>query len=503
MTASVIAADVGTSSLKAALVDASGRVLSKARRAYPTATQRPGWAEQNPDDWIAALGEALGDLRAFADLQTVSGLVFTGQMSAGLLIDASLQPLTPCLIWSDQRADKEAAKAGEDYGIDAAYRLTGNPVNATYTAPKLAWFARNMPGAMQRAAAFVQPKDWMFGKLTGRIATDPSDASCTGLLDINQMQWSDDLFSLYGIDKHLAPEILPPDDMAGQLSAGMAEILGLKAGLPVIVGGGDGPATAAGVGALTAETAYASFGTSAWISFVSANPKLQPESRLATYAHVVPDLFVETGSMQSAGASLEWAARLLGLTPGEVAEMALSQAPPTGAAPLFLPYLQGERAPWWFSESAGILLGLGASHGREAVAAATFEGVLFQMRMILDLFRQRAKFASTLTVAGTFGRSDRFAQRLADALGIAVSPLANAEHATALGAAILAFTGLGCLSDMGDARDWIAFETERLPRDSLSRSLDRRYAVFASAWPAMSATLSRLHVLDAGTPTME
>jgi xylulokinase len=502
MASTVIAADVGTSSLKAALVDVSGQVLATARRAYVTATPRSGWAEQNPQDWLTALRDALNDLGASSDLSTASGLVFSGQMSAGLLIDAALEPLTPCLIWSDQRAEAETARAKRDYA-DAAYRITGNPVGATYTAPKLAWFSRHMPDAVKRAAAFVQPKDWLFGRLTGRIATDLSDASCTGLFDLGAKKWSEELFALYGIDMALAPEILAPVEVAGRLTAAMAGKLGLKAGLPVLAGGGDGPVTAAGVGALFAGNAYASFGTSAWISYISATPELSPQSRLATFAHVVPGLLVKTGSMQSAGASLEWAARLLELEPGEIAEMALSLPAPSGAEPFFLPYIQGERSPWWFSGSAGAFIGLGAAHDRDAIAAAILEGILLQFRMILALFEDKSAFSNDLTIVGTFGRSDRFTQRLADAIGLSVRPLLNAEHATALGASILAFTGLGHFANMQEACRWIAYEKTRRPHEEITQAVDRRYEVFKSVWPAMSETTARLHALDASTTTTE
>lgn len=487
----ILAADVGTSSLKAALVREDGAVLATARQSYGTAMPQNGCAEQDPLDWLLALERAVVDLGAKADLGMVAGVVVTGQMSGGLLVDAELAPLTPCLIWSDQRAFAQSDTARHAFGADALYRLTGNYASPTYTAPKLAWFARHAPDAYHQAFAFLQPKDWVVAQLTGKAMTDLSDASCTGLLDIVGGTWSDELMRLYGVDPRLAPEIVLAGGVAGALTPVAAQRLGLTQGLPVIMGGGDGPVSAAGVGALCSGDAQASLGTSAWISFVSDRPQLAPESGLVTYAHVLPGLFVETGSMQSAGAALEWAARLLETQPGTIAEMALKAAMPAADAPLFLPYIQGERAPWWFSHNGGTLIGLGRSHDREAVAAAVFEGVLFQLRLILDNFAQRGQRTSTLAVAGTFGTADAFAQRFADTTRQAIRPLRHAEHATAMGAAMLGFVGLGVLADLRAGRAWVQYEDIRQPGAGQDLA-SRRYELFTQSWPAIGDISMRL-----------
>ena len=242
MSNTIIAADIGTSSLKAALVDDTGVVLATARQGYGTRVSPQGWTEQDPADWLRALIEALQTLGQKLSLANAKGLVFTGQMSAGLIVDRAFDPLRPCIIWSDQRAEKEAKSASDTAGADRLYAVTGNPATATYTAPKLAWLHRNEPHLMRQAHAFIQPKDWIVAKLTGRLATDLSDASCTGLIDLRKGGWANDLLALYGIDERLAPEILSSTTIAGPLSQDMATLLGLSAGLPVVMGGGDGPA---------------------------------------------------------------------------------------------------------------------------------------------------------------------------------------------------------------------------------------------------------------------
>lgn len=491
----MLALDIGTSSLKAALVGADGKVMATARQGYGTRIARSGWAEQAPQDWLAALDRAMKQLVHMSDTTRVAGIVLTGQMSAGLLVDAAAQPLTSCLIWSDQRAAAQSAAAAETYGAGALHRLTGNPPSPTYTAPKIAWLMAHTPHSS--AAAFLQPKDWLVAQLTGRLVTDPSDASCTGLFDLHAGDWSRDLLDLYGIPAGLAPEILPSTAIAGILTPAAARRLGLTAGVPVVLGGGDGPVAGAGAGTLSESEASASLGTSAWISRATATPACDPGSGLATYAHVVPGLALETGSMHAAGGALEWAASLFSVDAATIARRALSHEAQADA-PIFLPYLQGERTPYWFSHPAGTFIGLGRDHGAQDIARAILEGVMFQLRTIRDVLVARGDLAPALTFSGNFGAGDGFAQRLADTLGCAVCPLASAEHTTALGAAMIGFAGTGHLPGIAAAQAWAATDIEVVPGPA-SEIATRRYALFRAAWEGIAAPSAALATLTKPT----
>lgn len=399
-------------------------------------------------------------------------------MSAGLLVDAAGAPLTPCIIWSDQRAAGLVAALAPD--ADDHYRITGNPPGATYTAAKLAWLRQRSPEAFSRAQAFLQPKDWLVAQLTGTLATDPSDASCTNLFDLRQGRWDDSLFELYGLPTRIAPPILASHEIAGRVTASAAARLGIQQGTPVIMGGGDGPVTAIGTGIATAGMGYAALGTSAWVSFATAEPSTAPSARLATFAHVVPGLYVETGSMQSAGASIEWAGKLLGCSAGEVVAEALALPIPRTGAPFFLPYLQGERTPYWSALPAGTLFGLNPEHGRGALCAAVLEGVLIQLRVIVDHFAALGQSADPLLIAGGFGSAAGFEQRLATLLGRPIATLADARNSTARGAAILAAVGLGVLPDFSAASGWTRRNQPLAPETSPDG--EQRYAVFRASW---------------------
>jgi len=486
MSETIIAADIGTSSLKAALVTPAGEVLATSRQGYSTHVTPQGWTEQDPHDWLRALADSLRVLATNCDLAAISGIVFTGHMSAALLVDALNAPVRPCIIWSDQRAEEEARNAEATAGRDKLYALTGNPATPTYSAPKLAWIARHEPEAMKRARFFVQPKDWMVAQLTERTATDTSDASCTNLIDLRKGQWEPALFELYGIDVRLAPEILRSTDVAGPLLPNIAFWLGLKPGLPVIMGSGDGPATAAGAGALFQGDGYVSLGTSAWASFTSTDPVVDKGCRLATFAHLIPGLYVETGSMQAAGASLEWAAQIIGVTAGELAELALTTATPLGSKPFFVPYLQGERTPYWSALPAGTFFGLSREHGRADIANAVLEGICFQMRLILEVFQELGRTTEPLTLAGGFGQSSLFQQRFADLTGRSVRTLSKSEHSTALGAALAGFLGLGCLDTPEKAAGWLRLGEVVVPTGD-ARPITARFKSFRDAWPHAQA----------------
>lgn len=485
----ILAADIGTSSLKAAIVTSSGQIIATSRHSYRTHITPEGWTEQAPSDWLDALANALRALDEKCDLGDISGIVLTGQMSAALLVDGEHMPVRPCIIWSDQRSDSQAKAAEESAGKQHLYALTGNPPTATYSAAKLAWLARHEPEAMRRARYFLQPKDWLVAQLTGKAATDTSDASCTNLIDLRKGQWDPSLFSLYGLESRIAPEILRSTDVIGTVQPAIAAKLGLKAGLPVVLGGGDGPATAAGAGALAEGAAYVSLGTSAWASFTSSDPVIDPACRLATFAHIIPGLYVETGSMQAAGASLEWAAHALNLTAGELAEIALAAPLPSGAKPFFLPYLQGERTPYWSALPAGTFFGLNREHGRSDISSAVLEGVCYQMRLILDVFKELGRQAQPLILAGGFGKSALFERHFANLTGRAVRTLAQSEQSTALGAAIAGFMGLGILKSPNEAAQWL--NLGEVVKPAVDADLvTNRYATFREAWPHAEALAS-------------
>ena len=483
----LLACDVGTSALKLTAIDLSPntsgkRIVGHASRAYPTRYAAAGHAEQDPHDWLLALIGSVRELGERTSLSSVHGLVFTGQMSAALLVDEAGEPTHPALIWSDQRAVAEVGRAAESIDEAAFYRITGNRLNATYTGPKLAWLARHTPEAFARAKTFLQPKDWLIARLTGAMAMDASDASCTGLFDLATGEWSDRLLDLFGVPGPMAPRLAEAATVAGSLSQRMATELGLLQGLPVILGGGDGPTTALGVGIGGGE-AYLSLGTSAWISFLSDAPVDDAQHRLFSFRHVLPGRFAITGSTQNAGGALGW---LLGdilqsKNPEREIAAALQARPPGADGLLVLPYLQGERTPVWDSMASGAVLGLRSHHTRADIVRAFIEGIGHQLRLIVETFEDCGYTGTSMAVVGGLcGNPHILAMMAAITQRRLVRPAAYAE-VTALGAGILGALALGVIARPEEARDWRGTE-QAIEPGAPDAMAEQRFARFEALY---------------------
>lgn len=485
----LIACDLGTSSCKLTALDLSpaagaARILGTASRPYPTHHAGDGRAEQHPQDWLRAFAAAVRDLAGAGRLTGLCGLAFTGQMSAALLVDGAGEPLHPALIWSDQRAVRETQAAEAAMDGQAFYALTGNRLNATYTGPKLAWLARHEPAIWSRAARFVQPKDWLVACLTGVTAMDHSDASCTGLYDLAAGRWSEALFELFGLPRALAPDLAEAATRIGALRPDMAGVLGLPAGLPVILGGGDGPTTALGTGIAPGE-AYASFGTSAWISVLSPAPVIDPARRVFSFRHVVPGLYAVTGSTQNAGSALAWLLDgiLQSREPGGDIDAALAATPPGADGLLALPYLQGERTPVWDSLAGGAMVGLRSHHGRAHLVRAFIEAICYQLRLILDTFADCGLTPAELRVVGGLASQPKVMAMLAAILRRRLVRQKAHAHATALGAGMLGAIALGAI-EAGEATGWAEAEAAFEPGAEIA-AFERGHAAYAALYHAV------------------
>lgn len=482
----VLACDVGTSSLKLAVFDRDGTITGFAARSYATRAPAAGYSEQDPADWLGALTGSVTELKGLGHLAGVAAIAFTGQMSAVVPVDGSGAPLRPAMIWSDVRASREAAEIAASVGPDAYFDLSGNPPAATYPAAKARWLLRHEPEVLSKTAKILQPKDFIIARLTGVMAVDPSDASCTGFLDISGGHWALPLVESAGISPRLLPDLAPSTAIVGKISAAGAAWSGLPEGMPVILGGGDGPTTALGVGAAEEGRIYACLGTSAWMSRIATRPSADPARRLVTYRHVLPGLFAPTGSTQNCGNVLDWLIRTLGSAgrAGEAMTRALEEVAPGAQGLLFLPFLHGERTPFWDSELRGAILGLGYRHRRDHIVRAALEGIAFELRLILDVFREGTDRLGEIAVVGGIAENAAVRQLLAEVLGIPVVPILHGAHATVRGAAMLGALALGIVPSPAAAQRWVA-AGERIvpPRQANPRleSARRRFIAGADA----------------------
>lgn len=487
----LIAHDLGTTGNKASLHEDDGRLLDSVTIAYPAHFGDAGLAEQDPQVWTDAVIQATSRLLATShtDPAEVEGLVVSGQMMGAVLLDRQHRPVRPAIIWADTRASEQAQQLAECLGEQEAYELLGHRLNPTYSLEKIMWVRDHEPEVFARTRRVCLAKDYVIHHLTGRLATDRSDASSTNAYDQREGTWSARVLEAADLDMALFPEILEATDVVGTLTPEAARATGLPASTRVVMGGGDGPIAAVGAGIVDpADGAYVCLGTSSWVSFSSTSPVLDPARRTFTFDHVVPGHYVPTATMQSAGASAEWIHELLTPEPsaGTLSALARSTAEVDTGDLFFLPYLLGERSPHWDPAARGAFVGIGRHHGRPHMMRAVLEGVAFTLGQCLDAFAELEHSFESIDAVGGGAQSDAWLQIMADVWGIPVRRRSVVEEAGSLGAAVVGAVGLGLVDDFGAARDLSRVVAEFTPDPARHERFRERDERFRDAYTALA-----------------
>ncbi len=487
----ILAHDLGTTGDKASLHHDDGRIVSSVTVGYPAHFDVGGIAEQDPADWWNAVVAATHALLAQAAVppEAVTGMVVSGQMMGAVLLDAQQRPVRPAIIWADTRATAQQRELSAAIGDDAAYRLLGHRLNPTYSIEKVMWVRDNEPDVWQRVRWFCLAKDYIVLRLTGRLATDRSDASGTNAYDQIAGTWSAAMQDAAGLDPALFPEILDSVSIVGPLTPDAAADLRLDRQVKVVMGGGDGPIAAVGSGVVApCDGAYACLGTSSWISFASERPLHDPRMSTFTFDHVVPGMFVPTATMQAGGAALQWIAEVLSPEPATPQTARLADGADDDVSTdglYFLPYLLGERSPHWDPDARGAFVGLGRHHTRGHLVRAVLEGVAFNLLTCIDAFRAAGATIDRIDAVGGAAQSDAWLRILADVWGVPVRRRSVAEEANSLGAAVTGAVGLG-LADFSAARALSEVTAEFTPRPDRHADYRRRHASFADAYTALA-----------------
>ena len=435
-----IGLDLGTSGLKAILIDDAQRILAEATA--PLTVQRPheGWSEQIPADWITACETVLAKLSAHG-LSKVKGIGLSGHMHGATLIDAADQTLRPCILWNDTRSFAEAA------ALDAnpLFRpLTGNIVFPGFTAPKLDWVRIHEPAIWARVAKVLLPKDYLRLWLTGEHVAEMSDAAGTAWLDTGKRDWSDDLLQATGLTRAQMPRLVEGSEPSGTLRPDLAARWGLPKGVVVAGGAGDNAAAGIGVGVVRAGQAFVSLGTSGVL--FAANDGYQPDPGTAvhTFCHALPGTWHQMGVILAATDALNWYSTLTGQSAATLTgELGPLQAP---SKTLFLPYLGGERTPLNDAAIRGAFLGLEHTTDRAAGTRAVLEGVTFAFRDSRDALAATGTSLNEVLAVGGGSKSDYWLQAIATALDVPLLLPAAGDFGGAYGAArlaIMAVTGAG------------------------------------------------------------
>jgi xylulokinase len=491
----VLGIDASTTAVKALLIDESGAVRGIGSSAYELSVPRPLWSEQDPRLWwdgtLAAIRAVLADTGVPGDDVVAVGL--TGQMHGAVLLDRADEVIRPAILWNDQRTGAECDLIREAIGPERLVAITGNDALTGFTAPKLVWVRDHEPEAWARVAHVLLPKDYVRLRLTGVHAMDKADGSGTMLFDLAGRTWSREVLDALGIDPAWMPPTFEGPEVTGTLTVEVAAATGLRAGTPVIAGGGDQAANAVGVGAVEPGVVALSLGTSGVVFATTDRPLFEARGRVHAFCHAVPGRWHMMAVMLSAAGSLRWFRDALAPATDYDELVALAAEVPAGSEGLlFLPYLTGERSPHPDPLARGAFVGLTLAHDRRHLTRAVLEGVAFGLRDGLDLMIEAGMPAPSVIRASGGGTSSPLWRRiLADVLGAEIATVDTAEGA-AYGAGLLAAVGAGWFPTVEAAAAALVTATPTAAPGPDAPRYAEAHAIYRGLYPALAPTFRRL-----------
>lgn len=484
--------DIGTSGIKALLVTESGEVERSTTAPLTMQTPQPGWAEQDPRAWWAGTLVALGEVLAGGAAARVASIGISGQMHSSVFLDRTGEVIRPALLWCDGRTTAECKEITERVGGEERLReLACKPAVEGFTLPKVLWLRNHEPESFARVATVLLAKDYIRYKVTGEIATEPSDASATLMYDTAGMRWSEEILRAVDLPLSLLPSIGGSTEVLGRVSSDVAAATGLREGTSVVGGGADNACGAAGVGVVRPGEAVASWGTSGTVLAPLAEPKVDPGLRAHTFCHVVPGTWYLMGVVLTAGGAFGWFRDQLAQEVAHIPDWKSTldeeaAKVPRGAEGLtFLPYLQGERTPHRDASARGAFVGLSLAHTRAHLARAVLEGVCFALRDSLSILQELGVAPRSLLLTGGGARSKLVRQLQSEIYGLPVGTVQR-EGGPAFGAALLAAVGAGAYPNLGSAvATTVTRSALEIPDPIRHRDYDLPYAKFRALYPAL------------------
>ena len=480
--------DISTTGAKALLIDAAGSVVGSATSPLTLSTPRPLWSEQNPDDWWAGMAASIRQLLAEQSVagDDIAAIGLTGQMHGLVLLDQRSHVLRPAILWNDGRTQAQCDAMRQRLGRERLIQITGNDALTGFTAPKVLWVQQNEPEVYAQARHILLPKDYIRFKLTSGHAMDKADGAGTILFDLHARHWSPEVLDALEIPAQWLPPTFEGPEITGVVSAAAAAETGLRAGTPVVGGGGDQAAQAVGVGAVQPGIVALTLGTSGVVFATTPSALIEPEGRLHAFCHAVPGRWHFMGVMLSAAGSLQWYRD--SLAPDVSFDDLIAEA--AGVSPgseglLFLPYLSGERTPHPDPLARGAWVGLTLRHNRPHLTRAVLEGVAFGIKDSFTLI-QGAGLGDIrqVRVSGGGAKSSLWRQIMADVLGAELVTV-NTTEGAAYGAALLAAVGAGLYDTVEEACQATIQITGRTSPGPAAAAYAELYPLYRALYPAL------------------
>lgn len=491
--------DLGTTGLKVALLREDGSLVGSAYREYPIATPQPGYAEQDPRAWWTGFVSACHELQArwSAAFAEVAGVGLCGQMHTQVYLDRSSQPLRPAITWMDQRAAGVVAAIESDPATSAlVFQETSNFATTTYTAPQVRWVQENEPEVWGRTAHILVAKDYLKYLLTGQMVTDYAEASGTLLFDVQHARWSPVMFDLFGIPPSYLPPALPSDEIVGQVSAEAAEATGLRAGTPVVNGSSDNSASALGAGMIHPGQVTLIIGTAGVITVCSERPLPDAGRRTLCWHYCLRNRWVTLGVMQTAGESLHWFRNAFDrdmVSSGDVFDLynqACAAIPDGSGGLIFLPYLNGERTPYWDPAARGVVFGINLATEKAHFIKAIMEGVSFGLRHNIETVESLGIVIDQVRAVGGGLKSPVWLAILGKVLRKPIVTVAVPDTAN-LGNALLCGKALGLYTSFEETVQRMATVDRQVHHPVPTPVYERHYALFLELYTQLAATFRR------------
>ncbi|MCR4622983.1 MAG: hypothetical protein K5663_12970 [Clostridiales bacterium] len=494
--AGILTVDAGTSSVKCSLFDEEGKLLGARSEKYPTYHPQSGFAEQKGDDILFAVETAVRGLVSDLGGEGIDCIGLTGTMNGCIPLSADGEALYPNMIHLDTRAVKQVEALKARAGFREYYIKSGNRPDVHYGLPKLMWLKENEPQVYAKTHVCVNTKDLIYGFLTGVYGlSDYSDASLFGALNIHSLKWDSDICEAAGIDMDKLPLLKPSTDVSGRLSADCARRLGLKSGLHVAIGCGDGPATTHGSGVYDENGTYLTVGSSAWVAALSGTPCIDEKARVFNFIDMDESLVTVCGTVQCASTAVDYMLKeVLRVTNGDKIDYQQAQdmffkSPPGANGLMFVPTLMGERCPWWDPNARGAMVNLSLDHSRNDMVRAVYEGVAQELNLCVKVLKENGIHSDTIILSGGGMRGKVFSNLFPSVFGARTRLHLNPLEATGQGAAIAAGVGTGIWKSFAEAARTVQTGAEMLPDEATRKTYVRMEEAFGSIYEALQSVL--------------
>jgi len=487
--------DIGTTGCRAIIFDEKGSIAGAASEEYPILRPKPGWAEQDPKQIYEVVCNVIKKSVTSSKINSnkIAGIGLSSVFHSLICLDGRGEPISNSIIWADTRSVKQAEYL-KAYGEFDIYRRTGCRVHPMYPLAKILWFKQENPEVYRKTAKFVSIKEYIIYKWFSEFIIDKSVASGTGIFNIHSLDWDDECIDMIGISRDKLSELVPVTHIIGKLKGEIARELGIVEGIPVVIGAADGAFSMLGSGAYRKGQMAVMIATSGGVRVTSEKPIIDEKGR--TWCYVLADgKWMVGGAINNAGLVYRWfrdafgseevrRAEEMGIDPYEILNEYAGRVNPGSDGLIFLPFLTGERSPFWNPNARGVIFGLGPHHGKAHFARAIMEGVAYRMKSVFQAIREIAGEPEEIRITGGGTRSSLWCQILSDVFNRPLK-LPKVHEATCLGAAVMAMQGLGYVDSLDIVEEMISIEKEFNPDENTALIYSRVYDLYMNIYWAL------------------